>query len=133
MRWVLGSLFALLALLYLAESPSGSLALLTLAILFLAFYGRLNRWWYVRHNLRLNAGRDGPRLGTTKLGLVSGKLLVEAPEGSSKLELSAIRRIDASHSHFFLYLGPVSALIVPRAGDEAEAFIQALRSACAAA
>jgi hypothetical protein len=59
-------------------------------------------------------------------------LTEEAPEGSSKLELSAIRRIDESNSHYFIYLGPVSAVVVPKAGDQAENFINALRGAEAA-
>jgi hypothetical protein len=129
MRWVWGGLFALLALAYFSQSLGGGLTFLALAIVFLLFYGRLNRWWYIRHNRRLNTGPDGPRLGTTKLELAGGHLLVEAPEGSSKLKLSAIRRIDESNSHYFIYLGPVSAVVVPKAGDQAENFINALRGA----
>jgi hypothetical protein len=133
MRWIWAGLFALLALAYFSWSPGGGLAFLALAIVFLLFYGRLNRWWYVRHNRRLNTGPDGPRLGTTKLELAGGHLLVEAPEGSSKLDLSAIRRIDESDSHYFIYLGPVSAIVVPKAGGQAESFVKALRGAEAAA
>lgn len=133
MRWIWGGLFALLALAYSSWSPGGAFAFLVLAIVFLLFYGRLNRWWYVRHNRRLNTGPDGPRFGITRLELSGGHLLVEAPEGSSKLELSAIRRIDESDSHYFLYLGPVSAVVVPKADGRAESFVRALRNAVAAA
>ncbi len=87
-----------------------------MAAVYLAFYGCLNRWWYVRHNRRLNAGPDGPLLGLTKLELSAGQLHVAAPEGSLTLDLSAIRRIEESESHYFIYLGPVSGIIVPKSG-----------------
>jgi hypothetical protein len=133
MRWVWAGIFTLLALAYSTWSPGGSVAFLGLAVAFLLFYGRLNRWWYVRHNRRVNAGPDGPRLGQTKLELAGGQLLVEAPEGSSRLDLAAVRRIDESDSHYFIYLGPVSAVIVPKAVGTADAFVRALRSGEAAA
>jgi hypothetical protein len=133
MRWVWAGIFTLLALAYSTWSPGGSIAFLALAVVFVLFYGRHNRWWYVRHNRRVNAGPDGPRLGHTKLELASGQLAVEAPEGSSKLNLAAVRRIDESDSHYFIYLGPVSAVIVPKAAAQADSFVRALRSGKAAA
>ena len=133
MRWIWGVLFALLALAYASWSPGVSVAFAIIGVALLVFYGRLNRWWYIRHNLRINAGPDGPCLGAMRLELAGGQLLIEAPEGSSKLELSSIRRIDESDTHFFVYMGPVSAIIVPKLGGQAEAFVQSVRTAQAAA
>jgi len=136
MRWFWGAAFGVIALLYARSSPAFSVVLASFAVLFLAFYGRLNRWWFVRHNRRLNAGPDGPRLGHTKLELCPGELAVETPEGSARLALSAIRRIDESDSHYFIYMGPVSALVVPKStdrGDPIGTFIRSVREAQGAA
>jgi hypothetical protein len=129
MRWIWGGLFALLASAYGSWSLAGTIMFVMIAVIFLLFYARVNRWWYIRHNLRINSGPDGPRFGATKLELAGGQLLVEAPEGSSKLDLSAIRRIDECDTHFFIYTGPVSAIIVPKLGSQAEVFIRSVRSA----
>lgn len=133
MRWVWFGTFALLALVISFESISGSVVFLGLSVISLVFYVRVNRWWYVRHNRRINAGPDGPRVGVTKLELADRHLLIDAPEVSANLELSAIRRIDESHSHYFIYLGPISAGIIPKVAYDAESFVQALRDAVAAA
>jgi hypothetical protein len=130
MRWIWGGLLVLLALAYYYQSlVGGSIAFLALAITFLLFYDRLNRWWYIRHNRGLNMAPDGPRLGATKLELTDGHFLFELPEGSTKLKLSAIRRIDESDSHYFIYLGPFSAVVVPKFDHQADDFINALRGA----
>jgi hypothetical protein len=136
MRWIWAAVFTLTAAAYAPVSPAGALVFAVIAVTFLAVYGRLNRWWYIRHNRRLNAGPDGPRLGHIRLERASGQLLVEAPEVSSRLELSAIRRIDESDSHYFIYMGPVSAIIVPKSGTRGgspAAFVQSIREAQAAA
>ncbi|WKZ79758.1 MAG: hypothetical protein QY327_10470 [Fimbriimonadaceae bacterium] len=127
MQWIWGSVFALLALVYFSKSLAGGFAFLSIAIAFVLLYGRLNRLWYISHNRRLNSGPDGPRYGTTNLKLADGYLLVEAPVGSAQFELSAIRRIDESNSHHFLYLGPASALVVAKALNQTESFINTLR------
>jgi hypothetical protein len=132
MRWIWAGVFALTTLASAPSSPTGAFAFATVAVVFLVFYARFNRWWYVRHNRRLNAGPDGPRLGHTKLELRSGEIAIEAPEGSSKLSLSAIRRIEESDSHYFIYLGPVSAIILPKSGthgDQPRALVQSIRDA----
>jgi len=129
MRWIWGVAFALLALVYASRSPHTSIALLAFALAYLPFYGRLNRWWYIRHQRRLFAGPDAPRLGAMTLELADGQLLVAEPEGSARLELSAIKRIDESASHYFLYVGPAAAIVVPRRPDGADGFVQALREA----
>ena len=133
MRWIWSGLFALMALLYFLSSLKGGLAFLALAVVYLLFYGRLNRWWYVRHNRRIHSGPDGPRLGPVKLELVGEHLLVEGAEGSSRLQLSAIRRVDESESHYFIYLGPVAAVVLPKSAAGVEAFLEELRSARGAA
>lgn len=136
MRWIWAAVFGAIALLYARLSPAFALVFAGLAVIFLAFYPRLNRWRFVRHNRRLNAGPDGPRLGHTKLELCPGELAVETPEGSARLALSAIRRIDESESHFFIYMGPISAVILPKSaaqGGAAGAFVQSIRNAQSAA
>ena len=132
MRWIWAGLFALLAIvIYETRSRAEGVSLGILAAIYLLFYGRLNRWWYVRHNRRLNSGPDGPRLGPVKLELEGGKLVITAPEASSQIELSAIRRIDESDAHYFIYLGPASAGIVPKRSRGAQEFVRELRSATA--
>ncbi len=131
-RWVWTVLLGLLGLVYWRLTPVGGFLFLALAVLAFLFYARLNAWWYVRHNRRVNLGADGPRLGAVQLELAGGRLRAEFPEGASELDLSAIRRIDESVSHYFIYLGPVTAAIVPKS-PEAEAFLEAVRAASAAA
>jgi hypothetical protein len=133
MRWIWGGVFALLALAYASRWPAAGLAMLVIGAVFLGFYGSLNRWWYVRHNRRINAGPDAHRPGATRLGIAEGRLHIEAPDGSSQLEMTAIRRIEESGAHFFVYTGPASAVIVPRLDGRAEEFVQALREARSAA
>ncbi len=128
MLWVWGGLFALVTLVMAQRSPAGGVAFATINIISLSFYGRLNRWWYVRRNLQMFAGPDGPRFGATRLELGPDRLHVDVPGGRSEIELSAIHRIDESESHFFLYLDPVAAIIVPKSGDGVDGFVQALRS-----
>jgi hypothetical protein len=133
MRLLWGGLGALVAVAYARMSVWWGIAFTVLLVTFLALYGPLNRWWYVRQNLRLNAGPDGPRLGAMRVRLDSpGQLLVEGPEGSSRLALSAVRRIEESASHFFIYTGPAAAIIVPKQAGRALAFMEALRVARAA-
>ena len=136
MRWIWFSVFGVMALLYVRSSVTAALVWAGLAVLFLAFYGRLSRWMFVRHNRRVNAGPDGPRLGHTKLELGPGELVAETSEGSARLALSAIRRIEESDSHYFIYFGPIAAIVVPKSatrGCPPDAFVQSIREAQSAA
>lgn len=131
MWWVWASILAVLVFIY------GQVSLLFAAVsacagaALLAVYGPLTRWFYVRHNCRLNAGPDGFRLGRMTLELDGDRLLVDGADGSSRLELSAIQRIEEGPSHYFLYLGPAAAIIVRKHGvDSVGEMIRALRSRC---
>jgi hypothetical protein len=68
-----------------------------------------------------------------KIELAGSQLLVAAPEASSRIELSAIRRIGESDTHYFIYIGPVAAIVVPKARAGSQEFVSSLRTAMAAA
>lgn len=110
------------------ESPVFGLGFLGVAAAFIVLYGPLNAWWYVRYNRQLNASQDAQVVGRTRLELENGQLSIEAVEGSSTMKTSAIRRIDESDSHFFIYFGPSIAQIVPKSVVQSEQFVQCLRA-----
>jgi hypothetical protein len=132
MRLVWAGVFGLIAWEYSKTSVSGALGFLVVGAAYLAAYGPLNRFLYVRQNRNLNNGPDAPRLGPVTLRFEAGRLEVEATQGSSTLQPSAIRRVTESPTHYFLYLGPTSAIIVPKTGvtgGDPGAFVRAVRVA----
>ncbi|MAE62144.1 MAG: hypothetical protein CMJ49_12410 [Planctomycetaceae bacterium] len=132
MRWVYAIVFGLIAVGYAQFATTGAVIFAVIAVIYLIFYARFNRWWVVRHSRRANAGPDGPTLGPIQLRLTDDQLLIDEPEGNARLAVTAIRRFDESDTHHFIYLGPSAALIVPKAVDGAADFIQALRDGVAA-
>ena len=133
MRWLWAACLALLSVGFVERSPARAAGILALAAVFAALYPSLNTWWYVRHNRKLNAGPDAPVLGAVTLLLDGEHLVAEAPEGSSTLELSAVRRIEESSEYFYIYTSPIAALIVPKRYAEAAAFVASLQASRAAA
>jgi len=132
MRWLWVGLFGLFAILLYESSKTMSLACGALAVAYLLFYVPLNRWWYVRHNHRLNAGQESLATGRVRLSLQGSQLLVDGESASSTFQLSALQRIESSATHYFLYTGPAMALIIPKVGGEAEALVRSIRDAKAA-
>ena len=102
LRWTSSGIFVLIALAYLPLRSSGTAVFLVLAVVYFVFFYRIHHWSYVRYYRRVNAGPDGPRLGAVKLELRDHDLLVESPEASSRINLSAVRRIDESDSRYYL-------------------------------
>jgi hypothetical protein len=132
MRLVWAVIFGVIAWEYAKTSVPGALGFLVIGGAYLAAYGPLNRFLYVRQNRNLNTGPDAPRLGPVTLRLERGRLRVDAREGSSTLQPSAIRRVTESRTHYFLYVGPTSAIIVPKTGvtgGDPAAFVRAVREA----
>jgi hypothetical protein len=132
MRFVWTGVFLFIAWEYSKSSVSGALAFLVLGAAYVGAYGPINRYLYVRQNRGLNAGSDAPRLGPVTLNVEAGRLRVQSSEGLTTLEPSAIRRIEESPSHWFLYLGPTAAIIVPKAGvtgGDPAALVRAVRAA----
>jgi hypothetical protein len=132
MRWIWAGVLGLIVAAYALVNTSGALFMAVVAVVYLALYAPLNRWWYVRHNIRIN--KDGaPGLGSVKLSFDGDELKVEGEDMSTNMKPSAIQRIDTCPSHHFLYIGPVSAIVIPRYAMEVDTLVQAVRGAQAVA
>lgn len=128
--WIL--VIATVALLQARTSIGSAIGVVVFGVVVLVFRGPVNRWWIVRHNMRLSQGPDAQDLGDTRLELVGGRLHTEGPEGTTQYELSAIKRIEESATHHFLILGPSLAIVVPRTAPGVETFMAELREALTA-
>jgi hypothetical protein len=132
-RWFSASAIALVGLLLLKLDLAIAIAIFVGAFIYFVFYPFLGRRWYVRHNLRASSSGRGQEMGAVKLTLENDSILAEAKDSSSKYKLSAIHGIEESKSHYFVYVGPAMALVVPKNCNNSEAFIQEIRGANAAA
>jgi hypothetical protein len=131
MRLVWAVVFAVIAIEYGRTSPVGALGFAAVGIAYLALYGPLNRFLYVRQRRGLRGRPETPGVGPVRLALASGRLEVQAARGSAHLDPADIRRIDESASHYFLYVGPSSAIVVPRLGatrGDPDALVRSLRA-----
>ena len=132
MRLLWAGIFGLIAWEYSKTSVPGALAFLALGAAYVAGYGPLNRFLYVRQSRNLNAAPETPRLGPVTLRFEQGRLRVESSEGAATVQPQAIRRIAETPAHWFLYVGPTAAVIVPKMGVEGgdpAALVAAVREA----
>jgi len=131
MRWVWAVVFAVIGFEYARTSKLGGLAFAGIAIAYLAIYGPMNRYLFRR---QMGGGMHrgpAPGIGRVTLRLTSDGLVVDGSNGTTRLEASAIRRIEAAPAYYFLYVGPLAAIIVPRTGvsrGDPDAFVRALQA-----
>jgi hypothetical protein len=117
MRLVWAVVFTVIVWEYAKISPAGALGFAAVGLAYLAAYGPLNRFLYARQNRRLNRDPEAPRAGHVSLEL------------TTSLRSGAIRRVDRSPAHHFVYIGPTSAIIIPRSGavrGDPDAFVDGI-------
>jgi len=130
MRVVWAVVFAIIGIDYARTSGLGALGFTAVAIAYLVLYGPINRYIYLRQTRGVRQ-RHAPGVGRVVLGLSANALTVDGSNGTVRLEYAAVRRIEESPTHYFLYVGPAAAIVVPRdrvAKGDPEAFVHALRS-----
>jgi len=132
-RWIWFGIFALLAVLLYPSSSPAALVFSIAAMAYLLFYEPLNRWWYIRHNRRINSGQPNLARGHVRVALSGDQLHVEGEHASTVFALTAILRIEESTTHYFLYTGPSMAIIIPKLRSNTETLIQSIRDAKAVA
>jgi hypothetical protein len=132
MRIVWTVVFVVIVVEYARTSPAGAFAFAAVAIAYLALYGPLNRFLAGRQTHGLNRRPPTPRSGGVRLTLQGGALAVEAAEGTGRFVPRDVGQIDETPSHYYLHVGPSSAIIIPRSGlatGDPDAFVRALRAA----
>lgn len=67
-------------------------------------------------------------LGPNHFGLSPEGIRVESPKGQSLVYWSAVKRMAATKSRFFLFFGPVNALVLPRRAFESQAGFEAAQT-----
>lgn len=132
MRIVWTVVFVVIAVEYARTSLAGALAFAAVGVAYLVLYGPLNRFLAGRQTHGLNRRPPTPRSGIVRLTLDGGALAVEAAEGAGRFAPRDVREIDETPSHYYLHVGPSSAIIIPRSGlatGDPDAFVRALRAA----
>ena len=120
---------ALLAPLVLAVhwlAPLLALPVFVAATALLALWRPLSRWSFVLCSVRESAAQHG----LVRLELAGDDLVLPGRDGPFAIPVAHVLRIDESATHWFVYLEPTSAIVLPRSAPGA-AFVRALGAACA--
>lgn len=132
MRLVWTVVFAVITVEYARTSRAGAAAFALIGVAYVALYGPLNRFLYARQHRALRRRPETPGVGPVRLSLADGGLAVDAAQGAGRIDPAAIERIDEATAHYFVYVGPSAAIVVPRSGasrGDADAFVRSLRAA----
>ncbi len=104
-----------------------------MAIIVVVSYVPFARWWYVLHNRRVNRTAANTSLGFKRLFLENRQLTLQGLETTTTLKPSAIQRVEESVTHYFIYIGPMQAIVVPKYSEQVSSFMEALLEFRAAA
>jgi hypothetical protein len=132
-QWWAGAIAAVVVITILLRSDGASLwQHLVVAAFVLALYWPVYRWYFRWNTRRLYREASGKGdFGRHRLTLGDAGILAENDLGRAELRYEALQRVVETPTHVFIFVGALSAHIVPRtrivAGD-LNAFLSDLRA-----